>query len=1593
MKLRLTLELPRGALHDVTLACDVTATVADTARALIRAGVSGDREFEDCVARRSLPVTLRARAGIGAPSMLLDPAEPLSSSGLRSGWLIEAIPEFGPHSSGTRVAPIAGYIEVLSGAQAGATYSLIAGSQMIGRDTGSRVYLNDGSVSRRHVAVTIDSELVLRDLGSANGMLIDGRDVALHVVHRPCTVVLGDIQLRVTPGPPAETPPVRSHRVLHTRAPRVAPHFPVSERELPAPPAPATPSRIPMLAMLAPMLMGGVMFAVTQSPMSLIMVAFSPLMMVGAWVDGKLGGKRKLRRELEQFTQSLVEEGAELAALREQEIVVRAAETPSLAEVSTAISSRDSLLWARRPEHRSFLELRFGEGSLPSRTGVLLPPRGETAHEQWGVLRGLEREFGEVAPVPVLERLDRCGSIGVAGEAQWAEGMARALILQIVGLHSPAELALACFAGPGHAANWAWLKWLPHLDAVTSPLSTRQLADDPASSTRLIVALEGLLEARLAASGAGAQVRSHLDRETRNDDAQGEAVGELPTIPVVIVVVLDDGQIEKSRLIGLAERGPDCGIHLLWVSRSVATLPAACRTFVELGAAEGRVHFVRTGVIVPLGRIEFLEAPVALDLARRLAPVEDTSARVLDESDLPKQVQLRELHGTDFLGGSKPIVQAWSDSNSLIRQWRPGTEQDQMVLSAIVGQGPDGATAIDLRLHGPHALVGGTTGAGKSEFLQSWIMSMAARLSPDRLTFLLVDYKGGAAFAECTDLPHTVGLVTDLSPHLVRRALTSLRAELRYREELLAQHTAKDLITMERRSDAAAPPVLVIVIDEFAALASDVPEFVDGIIDVAQRGRSLGLHLILATQRPAGVIKDNLRANTNLRIALRMADESDSNDVLGVKDAAFFDAETPGRGAIKVGPGRISHFQTGYLGGRSAAAVAGAGVEVRSLSFAEGDAWDIPPEAIPAGRARTQPPRDIEQLRDGVIAAAGALQLKRPRRPWLDPLPELINLNDLQQGLGALRANLVDPADPTDTVVIGLRDDPAAQAQHPLTIDFDESGNIALFGAGGTGKTSTLITLAAALSAGAVARPVQIYAIDAGGGALDVLSVLPTVGAVAALGDLERVGRILQRLCDLIAERGPKYSAARSGGLAAYRATPGAANEALVVLMIDGFAAFRQATEMLGGATDPMQRLGEIMMTGRAVGIHVVLCADRVTAMPGAMASSVQQRFVLRLASPHDYAHLGVQGDALNESPPGRAIVAGETHEVQIALLGGSPDFTSQARAIETLAARLIAEGVLPAPQVRNAPTVVPLAELPPKVSGKPVFGINTQTFAPALLPVRGLGVIAGPAGSGLSTAALTCVEALSRWAAARGVVVQRVLLTFSPDGLRERGEWERVALGEAEVREVTSELVIALGGRPSDAHVRLGAGLIGGLIGEPIGSPIGEPIGDALGNESATPTGSAASPPAEQKWFPEPGARAVIVVERPADAEGTPAMPELVALAKVARRAGALVLFEWELDSGGTNWDLFSLLKQPGWGLSLQPDAGESQTPFRESLGRVNRADFPPGRGFAIENGRIAPVHVATSCQMLPDAPTELLDGVRYPGLLTASAVHLTSE
>ena len=234
-------------------------------------------------------------------------------------------------------------------------------------------------------------------------------------------------------------------------------------------------------------------------------------------------------------------------------------------------------------------------------------------------------------------------------------------------------------------------------------------------------------------------------------------------------------------------------------------------------------------------------------------------------------------------------------------------------MRAPIGIGPSGPLELDLVEHGPHALIGGTSGAGKSELLQSIVAALIHEYPPTRLTFLFVDYKGGAASVVFNDVPHTVGYVTNLEASLSLRALTSLRAELNHRMRLM-EGKAKDLAEMIERYPDEAPPSLVIVVDEFATLVKEVPDFVAGVVDIAQRGRSLGVHLILATQRPSGSVNDNILANTNLRISLRMLDSIESKTIIGVGSAAEIPLPLKGRGFAKLGPRDLIEFQSAFTG-------------------------------------------------------------------------------------------------------------------------------------------------------------------------------------------------------------------------------------------------------------------------------------------------------------------------------------------------------------------------------------------------------------------------------------------------------------------------------------------------------------------------------------------------------------------------------------------------------------------------------------------------------------------------------------------------------
>ncbi|MGY5765863.1 FtsK/SpoIIIE domain-containing protein [Brachybacterium sp. DNPG3] len=1483
MRIRLTLRRPEDRLTDLEVTADATATVADVANALYLADPMRDEVVppEGLTLQVQDPGAGRGAAGVRS----LDREVDLIQAGLRSGGVVSLARSSSEYRTRaeSRGAAVA-LLRVLSGPEAGREYPLPSGSSTIGREGDLDIRIADPMLSKRHARINVGETVEIVDLRSSNGVVIGGEPVERAVIGPADTVLIGQTAFAIVLlhrlGGTAPTSPV----VEFNRSPRVVPRFPHRPLKAPTPPKEPSPQFFPIFMLFAPLLMGGLMFSITHSPFSLMFVLMMPLMATAGYLNRKLQQKRILERQIQQFEEGLAALKRRVTAAQDLERAVRLVETPSAADTVDAAFRLGRLLWTHRPEHTAFGTLRLGLGVSESRVGIEMPGENDAIPLYYDMLDDMHQEYRLIAGVPIVADLREAGSVGVAGTGGEADGVARGLVMQLLALHSPAEMTIAAITSRSSRLMWEWLKWLPHTSSPHSPLPGDHLADTPGRGTALISRIEELIDQRSA--GAPAQLRTRLTV----DLSEEPPLPPDPVVPSLLVIIEDDAPVDRARLVRIAERGPDVGVHVLWSASDVASLPAACRTYVSVdesveGASAGHV---RLGERFYPVAVETVSVEVASGVARHLSPVVDAGVPIDDDSDLPRSISYLKLGGMALAEDPGHIVERWKENGSLTPRdgTPPQRRKHDANLRALIGHNGQDAFHLDLRTNGPHALVGGTTGAGKSEFLQAWVMGMATAHSPDRVTFLFVDYKGGAAFADCVDLPHTVGLVTDLSQHLVRRALTSLRAELHHREHLLNRKKAKDLISLERTGDPEAPPSLIIIVDEFAALAKEIPEFVDGVVDVAARGRSLGLHLILATQRPAGVIKDNLRANTNLRIALRMADEADSKDILGDTMAAHFDPGIPGRGAAKTGPGRITAFQSGYAGGWTTDEPERARIDIVEKDFGTGEQWDVP--APPAKEVADPGPSDISRMVATIVAAADGAGVPAPRKPWLSELADAYDLSRL-------------PTRRTDEeLLLGVMDVPEKQDQPTISYYPDRDGNMAIYGTGGSGKSTTLRTIAISAASTVRGGPVQVYGLDFGASGLSMLEELPHVGSIISGDDEERVIRLLRTLRQTIDERAREFARVRAGSVAEYRELADAPDTPRILLLVDGMAAFREAYDY-SGLSRWFTAFVQIATDGRQVGVHVIVTGDRPNAIPTSLGSSIQRRLVHRMASDEDYAAFGEPRDVLDvSSPPGRAILDG--HEVQIAVHGGDSNVAIQSREVSELSRAMRRAGVAKAPAIQRLPERVELTALRPVADGRPVLGVADETLEEITVEPRGAFMVTGPMGSGRTTAMLTIATGL------KAVPEPMRLVRFSArrTPLSGLGVWDVEASDPDSVQELAAQLR---------------ATIESGTVGE---------------------------------------GRLALFVDGVSDFTGTGVEADLDKLIRAATRAGQFVVGENESGTWSQAYVLAQPFKSGRRGLLLQPSDSDGDTLLGTSLGRIRRADFPAGRGFLVTGGRAMKLQVA---------------------------------
>ncbi|WP_326672838.1 type VII secretion protein EccCa [Streptomyces sp. NBC_01257] len=941
-------------------------------------------------------------------------------------------------------------------------------------------------------------------------------------------------------------------------------------------------------------------------------------------------------------------------------------------------------VWERRSGDRDFGHVRIGLGAQPLATPLSAPdtdpavdPEPVCAH----ALRRFLAVHASPAGLPVAVPLRAAPRVTVSGPVEQARSVVRALLAQAVTLHSPDDLVVAVVAAPEAVACWDWTKWLPHAQVPGQA--------DGAGPKRLFgpdtAAVEPLLANRL-------EGRPRFGRE-----------GAPPADQPHVVVVLDGGRVAPDSLLAGAE-----GLQGVTVVEVARGEPAPGRGGFVLRVRPGGLRVEPGAGAAYEGVPDGLSLPAAEALARQLAPLRTGGGK--DDEPL-----LAELDFTDLLNlGDAGAV-------DVARTWRPRPVSER--LRVPIGVGEDGLPVmLDLKEAaqdgmGPHGLCVGATGSGKSELLRTLVLGLAVTHSSETLNFVLADFKGGATFAGMAQLPHVAAVITNLSDDLslVDRMGDAIRGELQRRQELLRSaggYAGVHDYEKARAAGAALEPLasLVLVIDEFSELLTAKPDFIDMFLQIGRIGRSLGVHLLLASQRLEEGKLRGLDTYLSYRIGLRTFSAAESRTALGVPDAYELPS-VPGSGFLKSGTEEMTRFKAAYVSGAyrrgGPGPVAGQVPAVRRAALFRAMPVPVPKsgsgsggDAPPAAPALVPQDALADTVLDVVVRRLEG-QGVPAHQVWLPPLDRAPTLDQLLPGLapagerGFTATGYTRPGGLT--VPLGLIDKPFEQRREVLYRDFSgAAGHLMVVGGPQSGKSTLLRTLIASFALTHTPQEVQFYGLDFGGGGLAPVAELPHVGQIASRLDPERVRRTVAEVAGVLSRREELFRARGIDSVATYRRMralgelPGE-EWGDVFLVIDGWGGFRNEYERL----EPV--VTDIAARGLGYGVHVVLSAARYMEVRAALKDQILGRLELRLGDVMDSEFDRKVAARVPAGVPGRGQVAEKLHFMTAlprvdAVSGADGLAAATAAFVETVRAHRAGPS---APAVRLLPVELPAERLP----------------------------------------------------------------------------------------------------------------------------------------------------------------------------------------------------------------------------------------------------------------------------------------------------------
>lgn len=1102
----------------------------------------------------------------------------------------------------------------------------------IGRSRCNDLVFNNMRVSEEHARITYQGNFyTVSDCGSLNGTFLNGKRIQskllqngdiitidrYSIVYRDNRFYFNNIgdDLVIRGGLCADESDLNAEYPLFRRSPRLRLVPPNAKVEIQSPPPQETKQTVNWLqVLLMPVVMIGValiiMFTMGGStgwlmiPMSLC----GAIAAVSSYFTQKKKFQKNSELRVKRYTEYLGKAEEELQEIAQKQHDALEDAHPSCEECAEIIIQRKRRLWERLIQDDDFMRLRLGAGSEQIAAEIACPKKNvtlvddELEQKAWD----LAAQYRSVTGIPITVDFKKQTTCGIIGARPDTVNLAKNLILQAVTHHSYEDLTVVVIAPEDEKDLWADTRWLPHINSeYTGDLRCIACADDEKSN--LIHILEDYLEQRA--------------RTLKDSNGVQSAAGICSSF--ILFVLADAESMQKSLLLKyLMQNDMQMGVSALLLFDTMYALPKDCLSIIEISGVHGAYYERWSANIQTTFETEKIEDAAFEMSMRALAPVRIEKSA--EENSLPTCIS--------FLDGMKVHT---PDELPILKNWQ--NARIDKSLSAPIGIRANGdryTFDIHEKASGPNGLVAGMPGSGKTEMIQTWILSMACCYSPEDISFILIDFKGSGLILPLQGLPHIAGTISDLD-FSIKRNLIALGHEIERRESLMREngiHDFKEYLRQYYQNNITEKlGFLFIIVDEYAEFRAQFPESTELMDSLMRRGRGLGMYVILMSQRIIGVASSTAEATAQFRWCLKVAGASESREMIQIPDAASI--KNPGRVFIRANEKTdvIQSFWSNapYNPTRKTNAIPKVRIGAVQLSGRRMyfEDWE---KTVGFRSELTEINVVIKEL-NRVTNEGG---FSRSNRVWIAKLPKQVYLSKLLQvafdgtNWSIRQSNELQP-------VIGLIDDPSRQSQYPLMLDFVAEGHLAVYGAPGTGKTTFLQTLIMSLALQYSPDEVSIYGMDFGGWSLMMFRDLPHVGGIVLNDDADSIEKLTEMIQQELAERKHLFAEKGVGSVVSYREAEG--RLPYIVLVVDNFA------PVLGLYPDLDTFFITLTREGGSYGIYLAATANAANAIPYRMAQNIRNSVALQMSDRSDYSQIVGRTEGMEpEKNVGRGLVRTE---------------------------------------------------------------------------------------------------------------------------------------------------------------------------------------------------------------------------------------------------------------------------------------------------------------------------------------------------------------